>query len=159
MPDNLPNELQTSKLICSAGEIPQTPHTRVLGNWFNSLSARNETPPWSRGPRSHLHVRLRVTETNFPLLPPKGLEEFFRVTIKIFNGRVNDGFRRSSVQPSSHDYVQNLPAVPCVLTPCCSHLSFYVCYFIFKQPFSSIWRAFATLILSLDARERKGFSR
>lgn len=60
---------------------------------------------------------------------------------------------------SSQGYAQSLPAVPCVLTRCCSHLSFYVCYFIFKQPFSSIWRAFAPLILSLNARERKGFSK
>lgn len=39
LPDNLLNELQASELVCSAREIQQAPHTRVLGNWFNSFSA------------------------------------------------------------------------------------------------------------------------
>lgn len=34
-----------------------------------------------------------------PSASTERLEEFFRVTIKIFNGSVNDGFRRSTVQP------------------------------------------------------------
>lgn len=39
LPDNLLNELQASELVCSAREIQQASHTRVLGNWFNSFSA------------------------------------------------------------------------------------------------------------------------
>lgn len=57
MPDNVLNELQASELVGSAGEIQETPHTRALGNWFNGLGARNETPPGSRGPSSRLRVQ------------------------------------------------------------------------------------------------------
>lgn len=146
------NESQASELVYSAGEIQQAPHSRALGNWFNSFSAVMKHHWGAEVPALTCMCSFHVVKTNFFLIPPSILRCRYRVTTSTSNDSANDSGRRSSVYPSSYSSLQNLPAVQRYSTPCCSHLCFYVCYFVFKQPLSGIWRAFATLILSVKGR-------
>lgn len=157
LPDNLLNESQASELAPSAGEIRETPHTPALGNWFNSLSARNETPPGSRGPSSHHPVRF----SSYKKLASLWFHQVFqgvalRVTTTIFNDSVNDSRRRSSLQTSSQGSVRSLPAVQRFLTLRCSHLQFFMFVILFLSGRLAV--SGGHLLLSLNVRERKGLN-